>query len=280
MISSSTSSASSSVSSTSKEYSSWSSSSLSASSSSNSSSSSTSLEYSSWSSSSGLSSSSSSVVIETVDSYVTRKEVIEILGNLGITVTTAQISAFILTSTKLLLDKLTQTEFGLSNRMLYLDGRGNETVFSTFTPINSLKEVVLIGKDLTETTYTLSGTNRQIWWDRETGIIQIIKHTNEDIAVDAISEYSTFEEGVRNVRVKGNFGKPVDDLIKLAQCLLILKTLATNNPGKYSLSFSSEKIGNYSYSIGVGKSITTFENFLKSTLDVLTGPDQLVMESV
>ena len=267
--------------------SSQSSSSSSSSSSISSSSSSSSKEYSSWSSSSSSSSSASSSSSSSsssaeVDTYASAAEIAAILTSFGITVDATDITDQMLHSTKVMLEKKTGTKWvKYYNHRLWIDGRNHNSIMCPIIPISNLHEVTVIGKDLEETTFTMTGDDRQIWWDGETGKIEIIAFDSYDIAKGPPFDYNYFPEGVKNVRLRGTFGKLADDTVKTAQAFMVLKQLSMVQPKTYALGYSMEKIGNYQYKLGfTGGKYVSLDMYIDNLLEDLKCADTMWMEEI
>lgn len=281
----------------SKEFSSWTSSSSCSSTSSSSKSSSSSShscssssrEFSSWTSSSHSCSSSSTFSSSSsssaeVTSYVTKAEVVAILNSYRIVVLQSDITNEMINSTRIILEKKTNKKWVFyRNHWLYIDGRGHNVVFSPVLPIKNLHEVKLIAKDTSEDTYILTGEDRQIWWDKETGKIEIIHYDEEQIEKSDYDKPNVFIEGIRNVAIRGDFGELADDRVKLAQTFLILKRLALLKPSSYPWNVVSEKIGNYQYKLsegGSGQKVVNFDSFLDDLLGELKDEESMSLEEI
>lgn len=244
-------------------------------------SSSSSKEFSSWTSSSSSYSSSSSSSSAEVDTYATKTEIVSILGGMGVTLTEADISDNLLNSSKQQLDKRTNNTWVMYyNHTEYIDGRGHGNLVFHITPITNLHEVTIVNQDLTETTFTLTGTDRQVAWDGKTGAIQIIKPTTQTI--NTSYQYNYFPKGIGNIRIRGDFGKEADEMVKFAQAMILFKMLHLFNPSSYPMNIVSEKIGNYTYKIGEGSNnkYVSFDEKLGEILDDLTDEDSMWMEEI
>jgi hypothetical protein len=214
--------------------------------------------------------------------YASKAEIAAILTSMGMTVVEADVSDNILYSSKLRLDDLTGTSWGASDQTIYIDGKGHKSVMCPNIPINTLTSVTVIAKNEDETSYDLSGDDRQIWWDGETGLIQVIKWDRADIAVSTPSEFTVFPVGVKNVKIVGNFGRAVTELVKLAQALLAFKQFSILNPETYPSNLVMEKIGNYQYKLAEGKSpdVVTFDAYINQIIEELKNEDSMVLEEI
>lgn len=215
------------------------------------------------------------------DSYITDVEASAILAELGVTLAAEDIGDYLLKKSKQRLDKLTGRTWGVLVGSQYIDGMGHNTVFSPRIPIVTLTSVVVINKDTTETTYDIAGTDRQLWYDEETGRIEIIRWGGDPaIVVSSPSTYFSFPKGVRNVKITGTFGEEADDTVKLTQTLLFFKLLSMMNPKEYATNMVMEKIGNYQYKLGDGVKFTSFDECLNSLVEDLTGAEGLGLEEI
>lgn len=216
------------------------------------------------------------------NTYVTKQEVVDAFDAFSVTVTADDIPDMLLYSSKEKLDKRVGKTWGLeSEDTYYLDGNDRNVVFVPVVPIVSLSDVIVINKDTTETSYTLTGTDRQVWWDGNTGKIEIIRREG-DILVGSRDQYSIFPQGVRNIKITGSFGEVASELVKLAQILILYRVLSITNPGKYKTDIVSEKISKYSYSRGAysGSSILSFDEYIEGIIQDLKDADSLYLETI
>jgi hypothetical protein len=138
-----------------------------------------------------------------------------------------------------------------------VNGEDHPTIFSPIAPITTLSEVTIIAADGTEETLTLTGANREVFWDHSTGKITLVR--NGDRLIDIVSADVTclggqkiFPNGCENIRLVGEFGIDVPPLLKLAQLLVMLKQMQLSDPGGYGKigNITEEKIGRYEYKLG------------------------------
>ena len=203
----------------------------------------------------------------------------ELLSSFGITITTADINNITLEAARETLEDRAGTTWECrENATLYVDGRGHRVVFCPMVPIEELDEVAVIAKDTSVTTYELTGEDRQVWWDRNTGKIEIIKwDPDQNIAVSSPSQWTYFTEGVRNVRIKGVFGKEPSSKVKLAQALIVYEILNRMNASKFPGDIKSERMGNYRYDL-TGK--VSYTEYLNDLIDELGDADSMGLEEI
>jgi len=145
----------------------------------------------------------------------------------------------------------------LAAQTFLVNGEGSPTIFSPVAPITDLTEVTVIAADGTETTYELTGTNRQVFWDSSTGKITFTKNGQYGsyASLDVCPPYvdTVFPTGCENVRLVGNFGIDVPPMAKLIQLLMMYKQLQLQQPSLYNKlgNIVEEKIGRYEYRLGV-----------------------------
>lgn len=136
----------------------------------------------------------------------------------------------------------------------YLNGEGTNFIFCPTVPINSLTGLYIIASDTSEESLDVSGTDRQVWFDGSTGQIRRIA-VNRDIAryPDAGDlDAPLFPTGLQNIRISGNFGKGPYKILKVLQTMLIFQMLERIYPKEFKAGdIVSEKLGEYSYNIGV-----------------------------
>ena len=237
---------------------------------------------SSSSDSSQSSSSSSSSSSAVLDTYATKAEVVTILSSMGVTITTADVSDTLLNAAKQQIDGMTNTSWSyFINHYLYMDGRNGRVIFCPIIPIASLSEVTIIGKDLEETSFDLAGDDRQVWWDSATGKIEVIKYDTENIVVSTPSDWTIFPEGVRNVRIRGTFGKKPTESVKLLQSLIVYRSLSTTNPKSFDGNHNKEKIGNYQYQLdSYGANGNALDNQINGLVMELKDADSMWLEEI
>ena len=158
-------------------------------------------------------------------SLVTKTELVSFLNfaktNSTVTIVEADINDFIYNSTWNTLEREVGNSWDANSRTLLLNGSGNNVIFLPYTPIITLTEVKVIARDLTETIYVLSGSDRTIWYDKEVGKVEIIK--TADYSTDPVVWITTnttkFPEGLENVSVTGIFVGTAPEDAKYLQML-------------------------------------------------------------
>lgn len=125
--------------------------------------------------------------------------------------------------------------------VLLFNGDDTDTIFITPNPIvniTSLKSENITGE---ETSYYLTGSNKNVWVDKKTGLLKL---TN-----------ARFPKGYENIKVEGLFGEETPDLVIFLQNLLILKHLSV--PGGagniIKADIIEEKLGRYEYKLSSGQ---------------------------
>lgn len=146
----------------------------------------------------------------------------------------------------------------LAVQTFLVNGEDNPTIFSPVAPITDLTEVTIINADGTEESFTLTGSDRQVFWDHGTGKITFIKNGEfsgpfNDIDAYPFNSERVFPAGCENVRLVGNFGIDVPAIAKLIQMLMMYKQIQIQQPDPYNQigNIVEEKIGRYEYRLGV-----------------------------
>ena len=158
---------------------------------------------------------------------------------------------------------------------LYLDGRGDKDLWIPEPPILSLTSLTYISKTLEETDLTIDQTDedRQIWYDANTGHIQLIQPiTGIEYGWDEDS-IGVFPTGVQNIKIVGKFGTANPNaILTIIQLYCMLRHMARIDPSTYGKGdLVSEKIGKYSYEL-YGKTSTKSERMsLDQYIDYLYG---------
>jgi hypothetical protein len=184
-----------------------------------------------------------------VGSFATAQEIATYIGAIDSTFILSSVSSIILDATTRLIQQKTEKTWSINYGPLYLDGRGEDFIFSPVTPIASLTGVFIIAPDLSEDSLTVSGVDRQVWFNEETGEIKFIDADVFDIVRDSVG--SRFTKGIKNIRIEGVFGVDASSAptLKLLQCLLYLQLLGLQNSEFLVGDIKSEKIGEYSYQL-------------------------------
>ena len=171
-----------------------------------------------------------------------------------------------------------------------LDGRGVASIFSKIVPIVSLTEVVIIDDDESETSLDLSGSDREIRYNAETGeIFRITSSVTNLIERDVEDDRGglTFPDGVANVRVVGKFGRTqASDLLRFIANMIILRMMSRKQPSKYAVAGKiSERIGKYQYNLGAGSGSgenqgLTLDGYINYLFNILPKQDSVWIEAV
>lgn len=157
----------------------------------------------------------------------------------------------------------TETCWESSSDTILVDGLGTDCIQSSRVPIISISEVVIIRSNEVEVSLILSGENRHVVWDYETGIFSLLSNFNAGVEFGVVT---TFENdglgdttpvwpcGLQNIRIKGVFGddETPTSLLKLIQLLLIAKSMQMVSPSVYTFDVVREKIGRYEYRLMEG----------------------------
>jgi len=185
----------------------------------------------------------------------------------------------------------TQWEIDSSDVTILLDGSGTKFIHVNTVPIVSLTEVVLIFFDETEESLDISGANRNIRFNVETGVIERIQSSNNTLIErgDDPLRGSVFLEGTANVRIVGKFGRSatdVEDILRLIANLSILRMMTFKDPSKFKANIIKEKIGKYDYMIGAkgratgDNEILNLDGYINYLYSVLPQDDALFIEAV
>lgn len=148
------------------------------------------------------------------------------------------------------IERKTGVIYDSSTRTIVMNGNGERYLYLDERPIVELDEVKIIKKDLEEVTLVLTGTDRELWFDAETGKLEIIKHVDGLDDLFSVTA-SKFLEGLSNIEITGKFVGTVDPLAKLVSLLLYSKQTQIFATGQEKFDLMEEKIGRYAYKVGV-----------------------------
>lgn len=170
----------------------------------------------------------------------------------------------------------TSTEWTVDSETIYVDGRGDKYLFIPEPPIVSISSMTIIGKDLTETSVTVDQTDddRQVWWDAETGKIELINYVQGiEYGFDPEQDAGVFPKGEQNIKIVGVFGRNTPAyILQMLQLLCMVRHMMRVEPSTYGKGdMVMEKIGKYAYEL-YGKSTTRSERMsLDQYIDYLFG---------
>lgn len=189
-------------------------------------------------------------------SYVTAEDMVVFLRDLFPAIQESDITSILFSASFDEINQRSETTWQVTSVNQLADGRGSSVIFCPIVPIQTLTAVIIIAKDETEESLIISGTDRQIWFDNETGKIEIILgSTGIEVSGNEESPFKTsrvFPKGVRNIRMEGTFGRTtVPATVSFLQMLIILKYLSFQHPTRYAVDLIQEKIGRYSKAFGV-----------------------------
>jgi len=219
--------------------------------------------------------------------YASKAEVLTFLQKMNPSAVLADIEDMQLYSTKEMIDERTNSQWTVDteDKTVYVDGNDLDTIFSNISPITSLTSVKIIKQDLTEEVLDFSGSDRNAYYDLETGMIQYVRPDSTRIEVTGGDFFYNFglyfPYGVRNVEITGKFGRETPYLIKMIQIFEIAKQMTIFQPSKYKADVLEEKIGRYTYKMGLHskghKGIDAYIDYLYSCLPK---DDQLGIEAI
>lgn len=199
--------------------------------------------------------------------YATASEVLEFAINLKSDLVIGDIKdVFMNSATQIIEVKTGKTWDAIISRSLYVDGRGEPFVFCPIRPILTLTALAIISPDTTEESLDVAGTDREVWYNDETGLISRINDCEE---IQRPYSGAVFPHGVKNIKITGTFGKVSTELpiLKLLQILLVTQMLGLIFPSDFRLvDLKGEKIGEYSYTLADMEYSTNNDNQRK-TLD-------------
>lgn len=220
--------------------------------------------------------------------YVTKQAVVDFAVSLKTDLTVADITDAMLTATTQMINKETDTYWQVYAGDLYVDGRGEDFIFSPIVPIVTLTAVKIIDIDTTEESLTVSGTDREVWFNEETGLIKRIDYYGStDIQRDP-DPGALFPEGVKNIKITGTFGRATyAELLAMLQTMLIIQMLRFKYPSEFNTDLISERIGEYEwrasemqYSKDPKNSKKTLDGYISYLYSMLPQDDKLCVLAV
>jgi hypothetical protein len=173
---------------------------------------------------------------------------------------------------------------------LYFNGEGIRSFFVRPIPILTLTEVKVFYPGGSEYAYTLTGDDKNIWWDPDTGCVSTDQGTGAlggiEFGTEPYSAPDIFPNGLQNIMIKGTFGINTPAIAKMLQLLIMYKQLEFQNPTVYKKAGNivEEQIGRYSYKLGmIGTSKTTYkslDDYIDSLFDALPHDNTYAFEAV
>jgi len=190
--------------------------------------------------------------------YETKANILAFLQKIKSDLTLADISDVMYNSSTEQINNRTDTYWKIYSGSLYINGEGIGHIYSPVVPIATLTGLSIISSDLTEETLDVSGSDREVAFDIETGLIERISQF--DLQVEKGIEYgesgSVFPIGIDNIKITGTFGRDAllhDSLniLKFLQTLIVARMMGFMYPTDFNaVDIAEEKIGEYSYKIG------------------------------
>lgn len=183
-------------------------------------------------------------------SYLTEQEILDFFQSMNSEFVAADINTMFESTAYDVIKGKVDCEYGEVTKSFLVDGIGTQTIWSLYVPIVAITEIAIIYSNEEETLLTLSGEDRNVWWDVDTGIITTDSRTYVDeIEVNIAIEGYKFPDRANTVRITGTFGETASELVKLLQLLLMLKSYTITQPSKYIIDLVEEKIGRYTYKL-------------------------------
>jgi len=206
--------------------------------------------------------------------YISKSEVLEFLLGVNPNAVIGDITDLILNQAWSIIEKRTGRSWSYGSEVLTLNGNGESFIFVPKVPIVSLSSIVVTKSNMETTTLTLTGSERDVWWDTETGRIQFVTPTSSTLIFydrDDIYDVNKFSKGYGNIAIVGIFGEEAPDMIKYLQTLLILKALTFQQSKNYKSDVIMEQIGKYEYRIGTpsGQAVQNQYRGLDGTIEFI-----------
>lgn len=217
--------------------------------------------------------------------FVTDDQIIDFFGRIESGFVLSDLPTYIRNAAYREIVTRTDKEWEITTDIQYLDGRGDRVVYLTETPILSISAITILEKDTTETSLNVDqgDDDRQVWYDTNTGKIEIIAPI-DGVEWGMDNEYSIFPEGVQNVKVEGQFRtENYSNILTILQLYTMLRHMARLDPKSYGVGdLVAEKIGKYSYEL-YGKTTTdskrmSLDQMIEYFYDIL--PGNLVYDAV
>jgi len=189
-----------------------------------------------------------------MSSYVTKDEVLTFLLGVNKEAVIGDITDMILNQSWDIIERRTGRNWDYGSETLTMNGNNEHFIFVPKIPIVSIASIVMTKSDTTTKTLALTGTDRDVWWDTETGRIQFVSPTSSNLIFydpDDIYLDNRFYKGFGNIAITGVFGETVPYSVQYLQILLVLKSLTLQQAKKYKSDFMMEQIGKYEYRLGV-----------------------------
>ena len=187
----------------------------------------------------------------------------------------------------------TDTIWEFSNDILYADGIGANCIACPRVPIVELTDITVILANEEEIVLRLTGEDRQVEWDSETGIIRLLTAFNTAIELGIPTTFEQngnedaepeFPCGLQNVRITGVFGTECPlYLLKFIQLLLMAKAMQTMDSRRYKYDLVREKIGRYEYKLMEGSSTNnrlTLEGYIDYLCGLLPKEESFTIEAL
>jgi hypothetical protein len=171
--------------------------------------------------------------------YVSKAEVVAFLKFFNKNVSSSDITDTSIGASRDIINKRTDTYWGIYEGDLCVDGRGEKHFYAPILPIIYVGDLRYRNNKCNndETALVPNGSLKNVWWDKDTGRFEQCPNV--------------FPEIINGITLCGKFGEEAPELIKQIQLLLILKEKSITEPATYKTDLLEEKIGRYHFKVGV-----------------------------
>jgi len=225
--------------------------------------------------------------------YASKSEVLGFLQKIKSDLTLADITDLVYFPPVQIINQRTDTHWEIFNGTILMDGHGENYILIPIVPIVTITEILIEKIDETTESLDLAGTDRQVWWNTDTGVLTRINPNNIDITRGrGFFDGPLFPRGQQNIAVTGTFGRDVghdaEDILKLLHILLVMKIMNFQFPSKFrAVDLVQERIGEYEYRIGDmqysrldSNQKLTLDGYINMLFDTLPKDDQYTVEAV
>jgi len=223
-------------------------------------------------------------------SYTTKASALIFLQNYYSSAALTDITDYLLNASDEEINYRTDTQWSedTEDQTITMDGNAERFIQVPIRPIISITSITIISMDEDETSLDLSGTNREVRWNDETGMIERIDVTENSLIERDWDEQegAVFPEGIGNIQIVGKFGRAAPSMLELIANLIILRYMTQIDAENYKTDLISETMGKYKYMMDPKSKRNkenenlTLEGLINYLFSILPKDDKLFLDAI
>lgn len=224
--------------------------------------------------------------------YATATEIYNFLVQIKPTLQLSEITDSLITLATQIINQRADATWDLFIGNLYLDGKNEDWIMCPKIPIQAITALTIISIDGTEESITISGTDKQVEINNETGEIRAFDLTETEKVVRDQDRFWLFPKGLQNIRITGTFGVDAggsaSEILKMLTIMLVMQNLRFKDPESFrQMDLVSETIGEYKWQVGdmqyssnLKNQKLTLEGYIDYLFNSLPKEDQIKIRDI